>query len=208
MGKIERGLSLKDRRLITQERQLMQSGTSGCLLVLHTSSGATFCGDALIETNGKSGGSGIIRPSEAADQAVGRLAEAWRAGGAVDEHLADQLVVFMALAASPSRLLCPAKSSITSLHLATAVHFAALLTKVTFSFRVLRQEHKAGHVEEASISSTENDTLVNNACNSGGTEDLADDQFNFSGGLITYDPSQPCELPTLPFILYCSGSAS
>ncbi len=64
--------------------------------------------------------------------AVERLTEAWKAGGCMDEHLADQLVVFMAVAQGPSRILCPARSSISSQHLQTAVHFAGLLTNTRF----------------------------------------------------------------------------
>lgn len=52
-----------------------------------------------------------LRAEAVADGAVDAFL-AWRASGAaIDEHLADQLVPFLAVAPSPSRLTCPALTS-------------------------------------------------------------------------------------------------
>lgn len=44
----------------------------------------------------------------------------------------DQLIIFMALAKGKSRVLAPKHSSITSLHLETAIHFITLLIGTEF----------------------------------------------------------------------------
>ena len=56
-----------------------------------------------------------LRAEAVADQAVEPLLAWLASGAAVDTHLADQLLPFLALAAGPSELTCPAISS----HLAT-----------------------------------------------------------------------------------------
>lgn len=63
---------------------------------------------------------------------MNNLYESWSSGGCVDEHTLDQLIIFMALAKGKSRLLCPKKSSITSQHVKTAIHFAELLSGAKF----------------------------------------------------------------------------
>mmetsp|Transcript_20308 Transcript_20308/g.52663 ORF Transcript_20308/g.52663 Transcript_20308/m.52663 type:complete len:83 (-) Transcript_20308:733-981(-) len=45
----------------------------------------------------------------------------------------DQLVLFMALAHGRSEVLCNKESTITSLHLETAIHFTKLLTGASFT---------------------------------------------------------------------------
>jgi hypothetical protein len=44
----------------------------------------------------------------------------------------DQLIIFMALAVGQSRVLCNGLTSISSLHLETAIHFTTLLTGARF----------------------------------------------------------------------------
>ncbi|RLN58512.1 hypothetical protein BBJ28_00006909 [Nothophytophthora sp. Chile5] len=55
-------------------------------------------------------------------------------GVCVDEHLADNVVVFMALAHGTSRLRVPCKAQRLSLHLETALEVAARLTGATYRF--------------------------------------------------------------------------
>jgi RNA 3'-terminal phosphate cyclase len=55
----------------------------------------------------------------------------------VDEHTADQLVVFMALAKGTSRLLVPPREMLTSLHLETVATFAAQLTGARITVRAV-----------------------------------------------------------------------
>lgn len=125
------GLTLKDRRRIAEERTAKVSGNCGCLLVIKSDSGAIITGDSLVISSNKSG-SGQVSASEVAENAVKQLQEAWEAEGAVDEHLADQLVIYMTLASSFSVLLCPKRTSISSEHLATAIFISSLLTSARF----------------------------------------------------------------------------
>ena len=53
-------------------------------------------------------------------------------GACACEHTTDQLVAYMALAAGTSRLKGPPAAALTSQHLPTVLHFAALLTGATF----------------------------------------------------------------------------
>eukprot|EP01031_Cornospumella_fuschlensis_P022523 gene22522-27492_t len=53
-----------------------------------------------------------------------------RSGACVDEHTADQLVIYMSQCQSTSRMLAP--RNVSSLHLVTAMHVASQLTGVRF----------------------------------------------------------------------------
>jgi RNA 3'-terminal phosphate cyclase (ATP) len=85
-------------------------------IAVETDAEAVSPGTALfVAVPGRAGFTGLGRrrlPAEAvADGAVDAFL-AWRASGAaIDAHLADQLVPFLAMAPSPSRLTCPALSS-------------------------------------------------------------------------------------------------
>ena len=127
------GLTRKQRRALHAARAARNEGVAGCLLVIETSTGCRIPGDALVVCAGKQAGRGPIQAGEVARAAVRRLAEAWDAGGAVCEHTMDQLVVFMALAGGHSKVLCPGPTSITSQHLATAIHFTQLLVGAKFT---------------------------------------------------------------------------
>merc|ERR1711988_320439 len=61
------------------------------------------------------------------------LEEQWAAGGAVDEHIMDQLVIYMAMAKGRSSVLCNGRTSISSLHLETATKLTKQITGVQFS---------------------------------------------------------------------------
>ena len=64
-----------------------------------------------------------IRAEAVADEAVDSLFSYFDSGAAVDDHLADQLVPFLALARTPSSLTCPIRSS----HLETVTWVAEQL---------------------------------------------------------------------------------
>jgi RNA 3'-terminal phosphate cyclase (ATP) len=51
-----------------------------------------------------------VRAEAVADEAVDALLDYWRSGAAVDAHLADQLLPFLALAEGPSTFTCPTLS--------------------------------------------------------------------------------------------------
>uniref|UniRef100_A0A8C0GR56 RNA 3'-terminal phosphate cyclase n=1 Tax=Chelonoidis abingdonii TaxID=106734 RepID=A0A8C0GR56_CHEAB len=94
---------------------------SGIIIVAETSTGCLFAGSSLGKRGKNSDRVGI----EAAEMLLGNL----RHGGAVDDYLQDQLIIFMALANGVSRV----KSGPITLHTQTAVHFAEQLTKAKFT---------------------------------------------------------------------------
>ena len=67
-----------------------------------------------------------------------QLLQVIESGACVDEHLADQLVVFMALAATQARtrvssvVHCPTAEARSDQHLETAIHVAAACTGAVF----------------------------------------------------------------------------
>lgn len=83
----------------------------GLLVVAETTTGGLLSVDR----------SGKLSPPAIASQVADVLAQHVAAGVCVDEHLADNAVVFMALASGVSRLRVPAKAVRTSQHLETAL---------------------------------------------------------------------------------------
>lgn len=125
-------MTFKERRAAAEEKRRKNAGVSGCQVVLQTTTGAFITGDSLVLEAGKTGAV-QISATEVSDKAVERLKEAWEKGrGCVDEYLMDQLIIFMALAKGTSKVLCPAPTSISSLHIETAIHFSELLCGVKF----------------------------------------------------------------------------
>ena len=85
--------------------------------------GYIFSGNTLLEHTSRCDGSEGIDSAAVAKQGVASLVEAWEPGGCTDEHSMDQLIIYMALASSPSQIPPPGPTSITSQHLETAIHF-------------------------------------------------------------------------------------
>ncbi|DBA00156.1 TPA: hypothetical protein N0F65_000479 [Lagenidium giganteum] len=75
---------------------------------------------------------GKLAADEAAELLAGKLFSLLRKGVCTDEHLADNAVVFMALAQGTSKLRVPSKSDRTSHHLETALGIAARFTGAKF----------------------------------------------------------------------------
>ncbi|CAI5776662.1 3' [Podarcis lilfordi] len=94
---------------------------SGIIIVAETSTGCLLAGSSL----GKRGKNADKVGIEAAEMLLGNL----RHGGAVDDYLQDQLIIFMALANGLSRV----KTGPITLHTKTAIHFAEQLTKAKFT---------------------------------------------------------------------------
>lgn len=94
---------------------------SGIIIVAETSTGCLLAGSSLGKRGKNSDKVGI----EAAEMLLGNL----RHGGAVDDYLQDQLIIFMALANGVSRV----KTGPITLHTKTAIHFAEQLTKAKFT---------------------------------------------------------------------------
>ena len=122
--------TMKERKALQAERDRAHESTLQVQLVATTSTGGVIASDCLAET-AKHRGS--VEPYSVVDTAMVKLEEAWHVGGgAVDEHTMDQLILYMALATGESRVLCNAPTSITSLHLETAIQLCARLTGATF----------------------------------------------------------------------------
>jgi RNA 3'-terminal phosphate cyclase (ATP) len=112
--------SIAERQRLRALERLGEAGLEATIAV-EVDAQAVSPGTALfVAVRGRGGFTALGRRGLAAeavaDDAVGAFL-AWRASGAaIDAHLADQLLPFLALAPSPSRLTCPALTS----HLRTA----------------------------------------------------------------------------------------
>ena len=133
------------------------SSGGGLTLWATTDSGSVLAGSALLELprashkrprggGGRGGGKakplGVGLGADVGTAAAESLLKELRTGGAVDEHLADQLVVFMALAAGRSSVL----TGPLSLHTRTAIHFATALTGAKIMVEDLAQDPPGRHV--------------------------------------------------------------
>jgi len=94
---------------------------SGIVLIAKTSTGCVLGGSAL--------GSPKVSTEETGRKAALELLEAVECGGCVDKHIADQMVIFMALADGHSEL----RTGPLTLHTESAIHIAEALTKAKFS---------------------------------------------------------------------------
>lgn len=83
------GPDVKLEMEVVKEKSAVGAG-SGLMLVAETDTGCLLAGSAL--------GQKKVKPAAVATEAAEMLIENVEAGGCVDEYLADQLVIFMALA--------------------------------------------------------------------------------------------------------------
>lgn len=102
-------------------------------LAVHTDKGCILSANRLcslpVETrDGLASG----RADREAQATCAELEALLKSGACACEHTSDQLIVYMALAKGTSRLTVPPASSLSSQHLATAMHFAAHMTGATF----------------------------------------------------------------------------
>nr|KAF6397891.1 RNA 3'-terminal phosphate cyclase [Rousettus aegyptiacus] len=104
---------------------------SGIIIIAETSTGCLLAGSSL----GKRGVNADKVGIEAAEMLLANL----RHGGAVDEYLQDQLIIFMALANGVSRI----KTGPVTLHTQTAIHFAEQLAKAQFTVKKVENEDDA-----------------------------------------------------------------
>ncbi|XP_032950038.1 RNA 3'-terminal phosphate cyclase isoform X2 [Rhinolophus ferrumequinum] len=104
---------------------------SGIIIIAETSTGCLLAGSSL----GKRGVNADKVGIEAAEMLLANL----RHGGAVDEYLQDQLIIFMALASGVSRI----KTGPITLHTQTAIHFAEQLAKAKFTVKKSENEDDA-----------------------------------------------------------------
>ena len=101
--------------------QLAVTTDTGCVLSANASASVTADG---------------ISVTHLVDSLCRQLEALLASGACACEHTTDQLVAYMALAAGTSRLKGPPAAALTSQHLPTVLHFAALLTGATFRVSV------------------------------------------------------------------------
>eukprot|EP00928_Gymnodinium_smaydae_P037876 TRINITY_DN26239_c0_g2_i1.p1 TRINITY_DN26239_c0_g2~~TRINITY_DN26239_c0_g2_i1.p1 ORF type:complete len:809 (-),score=82.64 TRINITY_DN26239_c0_g2_i1:401-2827(-) len=118
-----RPLTRKERREMHAQRLALSYGACGVQLVAHGTAGGVISANSLTTDDFKS----------VPVLAVKALEEQWLAGGALDEHLMDQLVIYMAMAEGRSSVLCNGPTSISSQHLETAVALSARITGARFA---------------------------------------------------------------------------
>ncbi|XP_072024002.1 RNA 3'-terminal phosphate cyclase-like [Amphiura filiformis] len=108
---------------IKEQQHAAVGNGSGIIVIAETSTGCLLAGSSL----GKRG----VQAEEVGRQAAQMLLDSLQHGGCVDEHLQDQLIIFMALASGVSKIRC---GPIT-LHTETAIHVAKQLTEATFTIK-------------------------------------------------------------------------
>lgn len=117
---------IRDIQAVCEPPARVIGSGAGVTLVARTTTGCLLGATAL----GERGVSSETVGEAAADALVAQL----ETGACVDEHLADQLVIFMALAEGESRVLAPYP---LSLHAQTAMAVAEQVTQGAAKFRVL-----------------------------------------------------------------------
>jgi len=120
-----------------QEQANAAVGTgTGILVMAESSTGCRIGGSAL----GKKG----LAAEQVASKAVDDMIRNLDAGGCVDEHLQDQLVIFMALAKGTSRI----RSGPITMHTKTAMHIAEKITKAKFNVKEVDKGNGGGCIIE------------------------------------------------------------
>ncbi|KAJ7332448.1 hypothetical protein JRQ81_014628 [Phrynocephalus forsythii] len=122
-----RDLSVNIQAVQEPANEAFGNGT-GIIIVAETSTGCLLAGSSL----GKRGKNADKVGIEAAEMLLANL----RHGGAVDDYLQDQLIIFMALANGVSKV----KTGPITLHTETAIHFAEKLTKAKFTVTKSEEE--------------------------------------------------------------------
>uniref|UniRef100_A0A7S3YAG2 RNA 3'-terminal-phosphate cyclase (ATP) n=1 Tax=Lotharella globosa TaxID=91324 RepID=A0A7S3YAG2_9EUKA len=120
LKKLGYGQSVSVDVTIHHDAKAFGSGGS-IVLVAETETGCYLGGSAVAERELKSEKVGEI--------AAASLSQSLVHGYCVDEHLQDQLIIFMALSSLPSRI----KTGSPTLHTRTAIHFAEKLTGASFT---------------------------------------------------------------------------
>ncbi|BFZ16850.1 hypothetical protein BsWGS_19889 [Bradybaena similaris] len=113
-------VELKQDSLKEPEGSAVGNGL-GAIIVAETSTGCLLGGSAL--------GKPRTPAEDAGTAAAKELLEAIHAGGCVDQHTQDQLILLMTLAKGQSRMLCGP----LTLHTQTAIHVSRLMTKAEFT---------------------------------------------------------------------------
>ncbi|RGB26070.1 RNA 3'-terminal phosphate cyclase domain-containing protein [Rhizophagus diaphanus] len=86
-------------------------------------------------------------PEEVGKNAAEKLIQNIKHGGCVDEHLQDQLIIFMALAESRSKLV----SGPITLHTRTAIHFVETMSGAKFHIKKLDSSEPLVNIQDNSL---------------------------------------------------------
>jgi len=113
--------SAVDIKITASHEDHPRSSASFIILRAHTSKGCILAASALGERGKKA--------SAVGHSCAQMLVAEWKAGGCVDSHLQDQLIIFMALANGQSKLRCGP----LTLHTRTAIYLAEKLTGANFT---------------------------------------------------------------------------
>ncbi|XP_007901105.1 RNA 3'-terminal phosphate cyclase [Callorhinchus milii] len=117
----EMGNMAVDIQVVKEPQDKAFGNGNGIIIFAETSTGCVLAGSAL----GKRG----VPADKVGTEAAELLLKSLQHGGCVDEHLQDQIIIFMALANGHSRV----RSGPVTLHTQTAIHFAEMLTKAKFT---------------------------------------------------------------------------
>ncbi|KAG8886694.1 hypothetical protein FRB98_001098 [Tulasnella sp. 332] len=113
--------SIVDIEDIQEPKDRAEGNGSGLFLWAETEGGCILSGSSI--------GDKSKRPEAVGDEAAEMLIASLTHGGCVDEHLQDQIIIFMALAQGTSHVVCGP----LSLHTRTAIWIAETMTEAKFS---------------------------------------------------------------------------
>lgn len=119
LRRVYKNVEVKIETVKEPEHKAFGNG-SGIIVMAESSTGCLYAGSAL----GKRG----VNAETVGESAANELTSSAQKNGCVDDHLQDQLIIFMALANGKSRI----RTGPLTLHTETAIHVAKLLTDATF----------------------------------------------------------------------------
>jgi RNA 3'-terminal phosphate cyclase (ATP) len=134
-----RGVEIDIRPVVCEEEQAPLGDGVSLLLMAHTSTGAVLASSGV----GERGLPAETLATKAAESLLANL----DAGGVVDEHMQDQLIIFMALAKGTSTI----KTGPLTLHTRTCLYWAEYLAGAKVEVRLARDASVASwHTPEPS----------------------------------------------------------
>jgi hypothetical protein len=139
-----------DGRVLSATMWSSSCRPSGSRIQPDTCTSTSTSTSALSQSSSSSSSSSIraLTTAELASEVVSELSYLCASGACVDEHTADQLVLFAGLAAGRSRLLCTPREEKSSLHLETVVKMTADLTGARISVDPYQHD---GHASNAGV---------------------------------------------------------
>eukprot|EP01041_Mallomonas_annulata_P005408 gene5408-10817_t len=115
----------------------------GIELIAYTSTGCILNSNAFLQT--KITSNNDIKFDKLITQAFQKFKAVIDSDACVDEHTADQLIIYMAICKEPSQILCEPRFENSSLHIESAIHICNLFIEnrdVAQKFQALRQLYR------------------------------------------------------------------